>query len=88
MDPDDLRGVSTVKMLVVAMGTGMYKVLVVVMGGSVFEVLVVAVGRSVFEVFVVTREISDAGRLLRGSSIRARRMVSSAGVRGQVLWNV
>ena len=123
MEPDVLRGVSTVRRLVVAMGTGMYKVSVVIMGRSVFDLFVVTavtVGRGTFDVFVVTVitmgksafnllvvivgrrtfdlfvvivgrrtfdlfeatvEISDVGRPLRGSSIRAHRMLSSAGVR-------
>ena len=58
----------------------LFAVTVVAVGRKTFDLLLVVVG-STFDLFVATMEISEVGRLWRGSNIRARRMLISAGVR-------
>ena len=78
-----VRGASVGGWLVTGVTRGVNKseVLIVTRGVSKSEVLVATRGVSKSEVLVATRGDSAAGRLLMGSSMRARRMVSSAGVR-------
>ena len=65
---------------VVTVGRETFGLFVVIVSRRTFDLFVVVVGRT-FDLFVATMEISEVGRLWRGYNIRARRMLSSAGVR-------